>query len=974
MAAPEQTAALQTELRALLLTDAVDSTKLTLALGDAAMARHWTAHDRVARDLLPTWRGREIDKTDGMLLLFDNAADAAGYALAYHRALATIGLPFKSRAGIHVGEVTLRSNPPEDVARGAKPVEVDGIALPIAARVMSAALGGQTLMTGAARVALGETRLRLQSHGHWRLQGLSEPVELFEVGDADAPFMPPRDETKVYRVVRQGELWQPVREVKHSLPAERDSFVGRREPLQALARKLDKGARLVSVLGMGGTGKTRLVTRFGWTWLGDYPGGVWFCDLSQARSVDGIFFAVAQGLDVPLSETDPAVQLAHAIRGRGRCLMILDNFEQVARHAEETLGRWMERAPEASFVVTSREVLGIVGEATLALEPLPKADATALFLRRADAAGWERRADADDLAAIAQLVTVLDGLPLAIELAAARARTMPPRTMLARMHERFSVLLSRAGRRDRQATLRAAFDWSWELLSESERSVLAELSVFRGGFTLEAAASVVTPPAARDAPGSVDLVHWLVDKSFVRQVTDERFDLLESVREYAAEHLRTEGRFAGSGPAALAAAESRHGRHFAQLGPRQVRETLGLELDNLVSASRRAAARGDTAVAVQTLAGAWWGALQLRGPFRVGVELAETVAAVAGLDGKDRAETELMLGDALQLSGRAAEAARHLEAAVQLSQQVGERILEGHALQLLAPMQARSGRVEQAHVSFERALIAFREGDDPFREVALHNAIGGFFETQGRLGDARHHYEHGLRIARETGNRRWEGGSAGNLASFFVLLGRFEQARPLYVQAMQIAAELGDRQWEANAHCNLGLLHFMEGRLTDARVELEAAHDAAREMGHAGLLSVVQCNLGLVEEALGDPDRALQHHEAAVALARDLDDHRSEGQFLGYLGVLHARQQRVGPARECLTRGEALLRSVSDSISLGIVLCARAEAEYRAGSQAAAEAALAEAERLAGELSDVTPESELGQALRRTRELIAEAV
>ena len=963
-----------TQLRALLLTDVVDSTRLAEELGDARMAELRTAHDRIARDLLPLWRGREIDKTDGMLLLFDAVDDAVGYALAYHGALTRAKLPFQARAGIHVGPVTLRPNAADDIARGAKPIEVDGLALPITARVMSVALGAQTLLSADARLALGVTPQRVLSHGHWRMQGVAEPIELFEVGADDARFMPPLDAAKVYRVVRQGDLWQPAREVRHSLPAERDSFVGRREPLQALARKLDNGARLVSVLGMGGTGKTRLVTRFGWAWLGDFPGGVWFCDLSQARSLDGIFFAVAQGLDVPLSETDPAVQLAHAIRGRGRCLMILDNFEQVARHAEETLGRWMDRAPDASFVVTSREVLGIVGEETLALEPLPKADATTLFLRRADAAGREYRPAADDLAAIAQLVTVLDGLPLAIELAAARVRAMPPRTMLARMHERFSVLLSRAGRRDRQATLRAAFDWSWELLSESERSVLAELSVFRGGFTLAAAESVVTPPAAPDAPLSVDLVHWLVDKSFVRQVADDRFDLLESVREYAAEHLRTQGRFAGSGSAALAAAELRHGRYFALLGPQRVGETSGLELDNLVSACRRAVARGDASVAGQTLAGAWWGALQLRGPFGVGVDLAATVVAMAALDGRDRAEAELILGDALQLSGRVAEATQHLEAAAAMSQRCGEHIIEGRALQLLAPLQARTGRIEQAHASFERALVAFREGDDPFKEVALHNSIGGFFEGQGRLDDARAHYEHGLRIARETGNRRWEGGSAGNLASFLVLLGRFDQARPLYEQAMQIAAELGDRQWEANAHCNLGLLHFMEGRLTDARIELEAAHDAAREMGHAGLLSVVQCNLGLVEEALGDPGRALQCHEAAVALARDLEDRRSEGQFLGYLGVLHARQQRFGPARECLARGEALLRSVADGISLGIVLCARAEAEYRAGSRPAAEAALAEAERLAGELSDVTPDSELGQALRRTRELIAEAV
>ena len=291
-------------LQALLLTDVVDSTRLAEALGDAAMAAVWTAHDRIARDLLPIWRGREIDKTDGMLLLFDQVADAVGYALAYHRALAARDLPIKARAGIHVGPVTLRPNPAADVARGAKPIEVDGLALPIAARVMSIALGGQTLLSADARLALGVVATadspRVQSHGHWRMQGVAEPVELFEIGESDAPFATPPDGAKVYRVVRQGELWQPMREVRHSVPAERDSFVGRSEALHALADKLDDGARLVSVLGVGGTGKTRLVTRFAWTWLGDYPGGVWFCDLSQARTLDGIHFAVAQGLDVPL--------------------------------------------------------------------------------------------------------------------------------------------------------------------------------------------------------------------------------------------------------------------------------------------------------------------------------------------------------------------------------------------------------------------------------------------------------------------------------------------------------------------------------------------------------------------------------------------------------------------------------------------------------------------------------------------------
>jgi class 3 adenylate cyclase len=197
-------------LRALLLTDVVDSTKLSLRVGDAEMARLWAAHDRAARDSLPVWRGREIDKTDGMLLLFDVASDAVGYALAYQQALSALVPPLKARAGLHVGAVTLRENSPADVALGAKPIEVEGVAKATAARVMSVAMGGQILLSADARRSLSVAGLRLQSHGHWRLKGLDEPLELFEACDDQASFFPPPDSEKAYRVVRQDDLWLPV--------------------------------------------------------------------------------------------------------------------------------------------------------------------------------------------------------------------------------------------------------------------------------------------------------------------------------------------------------------------------------------------------------------------------------------------------------------------------------------------------------------------------------------------------------------------------------------------------------------------------------------------------------------------------------------------------------------------------------------------------------------------------------------------
>jgi predicted ATPase/class 3 adenylate cyclase/Tfp pilus assembly protein PilF len=954
----------QRHSHALLVTDIVDSTNVSQALGDIAMTRHWTAHDRAARDLLPRWAGREIDKADGMLLLFDTAANAAGYAADYHRAISELGLPFKARAGLHVGPVTQRINSAADVALGAKPIEIEGLAKSVVARLMSIAVGGQTLVSAEARRTLGETPLRVQSHGHWRISGLADPVELFEVGGDDAPFVPPPDAPKAYRVVPQGDLWTPVREIRHSMPSERDCFVGRQQALRSLADLLHEGARLVSVLGVGGSGKTRLAVRFGRTWMGDYPGGVWFCDLSQARDIDGIAAAVAQSLGIALGRTDPVVQLAHAMAGRDRCLVILDNFEQVASLAEATLGRWLERAASARFLVTTRERLGIIGEQTLDLPPLPPDDATTLFMSRVEAVRRGYEASVDDRATIMQLVRMLDGLPLAIELAAARLRVMSPRTMLACMHERFAVLKSRTGRGDRQATLRAAFDWSWELLAETEKAALAQLSVFRGGFTIESAEKVLNLPAPDHAHAVIDTIQALLDKSFVRALGKNRFDLLESVREYASEHLRTPGRFVGSGARAGAAAEQRHGEHFGGLGPGRAVERSCVELDNLVVACRRAAARHDANVAVRTLAAAWR-AIEMQGPFRLGAELARSVKAIPGLDGRATVEVDLITGAALQMSGHTVQAKAALDAAASGARAAGEPVLEGRALKLLATVQARSGEIEEAAASFDRALAVVRATGDRTRECALLNALGAFCESQGNSKDARQHYEAGVRVAREVGDRRWEGGSAGNLGQFHANQGRPAEARPLYEHAVLIARELGDRQWEANARCNLGLLHFAEGRLPDARTELKAALATTLETGHVHVSSVIQCNLGLVAEALGERDAAFAHLEGAVTLARDSGDHRSEGQFLGYLGLLHARHGGAARARECLVAGEALLRRVADRISLGILLCARAEAEHRCGNDRAADAALAAARQLADDVAEVEPNSEFGQALSK---------
>jgi predicted ATPase/class 3 adenylate cyclase/predicted negative regulator of RcsB-dependent stress response len=958
---------------ALLLTDLVDSTALSEQLGDARMADVWAAHDGLSRDLLPAHRGREIDKSDGLLLLFDAVSDAVAYALAYHAALRALSgrldVSLAARAGIHVGPVILRENPAEHVARGAKPLEVDGLAKPVAARVMAVALGGQTLLSESARAALGETSHRVACHGHWRVKGVSEPIELFEIGDDGAPFTPPPDGAKVYRVVRDGAHWVPVRHVRHSLPRERDAFVGRGADLKGLARLLDGGAHLVSVLGIGGTGKTRLATHYGWTWLGEYPGGVWFCDLSEARGIEGIVYAVARALDVPLGKDDPVVQLGHAIAARGRCLVILDNFEQVARHAGDTLGGWLDRAHEAAFVVTTREVLGLAGETALALAPLRASDGFDLFVARALQA--KRDFKPDEPGAIEALVKLLDGLPLAIELAAARVRLMPPKTLLARMSQRFKLLASTGGRHTRQATMRGALDWSWDLLAPDEQQALAQLSVFEGGFTLTAAEAVL----ALDDPWPVDAVQGLVDKSLVRCSTEDRFDLLVTVQEYGSERLDARG--------GRAQAESRHGAHFASHGADEALESLDVhggvarwralvgELDNLVIACRRAIARGDGDIAVAN-ARAAYEVLDATGPPSVAVDLAEAVAHLPTPSPWARRHVARLRGLALRMAGRGSEALAHYDAAIALGREAGDRGFEGVTLRALGLLHLEQGRVDEALAHYSASLAIHREmGDRRFEGMTLCN-LGVPHIVQGRMDEALAHFDAALAVAREVGNRRSEGLLLGNLAILHTQQGRIDAAFAHYDAALVIQREVGNRRFEGMTLGNLGILHAQHGRIDEALTHYNAALAIHREVGNRRSEAITLCSLGELDMGRGRLDAAHAHLDDALTVARELGDRRTQGCALGMLGLLHDAQGRIDEARRDFEAGAVLLRAMGDRVQLGRVLCGRASLEQRHGRPDDARAALAEAEALA-QAAGAGPASALGQALAAVRDELAAA-
>lgn len=943
---------------ALLLTDMVDSTGLNARLGDAAMAAVWQTHDRLARDLQRAWNGREIDKTDGMLTLFADAHDAVGCALALHEAVAQRQLPFAVRAAVHVGNVNLSLNLPADVARGAKPIEVSGLAVAMTARIMALARGGQTLLSSVARAASASVGVANRSIGFWRLQGVNEPLELFEIAPSEEAWLgAPQDGPKAYRVARRADQWQPVRDLPHSLPSERDGFVGRQDMLVALDAAFAGGTRLVSLHGLGGVGKTRLAIRHAWTVRGDYAGGCWFCDLAQSRSLDGLVFAAAQGLGMPLAGVDPVAHIADALAGRGPCLVILDNFEQVTRHAEATLGRWLIAAPQARFLVTTREVLGIQGEQVLGLDSLDSSDSAALFLLRARAARAGFSADREDLAAIARLVGLMDGLPLAIELAAARVRVMPPRQLAARMQDRFALASARTGRVDRQLTLRTALDWSWDMLHEAERAALARLSVFEGGFSAEAAAAVMKAGAG----DWMDLLQALVDKSLLRSVGDNRFAMLETVREYAALRLRSDGSFAGSGTACAAEAQRGHWLYFAALEGQAAIAQRGIETNNLVAACRAATAAGDAESAAACLAAAW-GALRRGGPYRTAVELAAPVLAMGGLGSASRALVRSVIGDALESQGAVAAARRELllgldEAAAGKAPRVRARLLA-----TLGNRESVDGDFESARAHLDEALALAEDADSDELRMHVLNALGAYHDLQARWDDAAQAYERALKMARRIGDRHMQGGLLGNLGGLHHDQGRPGEATLHYDESLALACELGDRRWEGNARCNLGLLLQEQGRREAARRQFEQALALARDVGHVRLSYTVMCNLGILLSDEGRLDEAGQHFERAVLAARDCADRRAEGQFSGYLAVNQARRGLIDAARATLDAAERLQEGRADPLSTALLLCDRAEIEAIDRQAEAAERAYAQAADAARALG-CAADSEVGRRL-----------
>ncbi len=702
-------------------------------------------------------------------------------------------------------------------------------------------------------------------------------------------------------------------------------FVGREADLRALGAHLEDGARLITVVGFGGLGKTRLVSELAWrtraTWA-SRGGGAWFCDLVDARSADDVCKAVARALEVevPLdAQHDSITQTGRTLRSLGPALVVLDNFEQVVDAAARTVGRWLELAPDVHFVVTSRESLRLPAELVYPLASLSTSgggasEAAQLFVARAQLAG--RSPTEAELATIASICQRLEGHALAIELAAANLATLTPQQIAERLDERFTLLGGRSSASGRHATLWATIDWSWQLLSEPERTALAQLAVFRGGFTPESAVAVMDLTSFPVAPPRLELLAALHRKSLLTHfVVPEapdvlRLRMLESVHQFASEQLAARAD-------ELVRTRARHAEHVLDLG-RQSLARLGTvaseramgelfaERENLAEVLERALS---TLPPTPASARAALRALQVlepvmvrTGPYASHLALLDEALRLAHAVGLEAATVAVGLqqrGNAWRVRGGLRLAVADLEQALTLARTTSDSGLIARVACDLAVSRFVSGEVDEALVGFEEAHTLARAADDTATVIETLAYLAIVCIARHEPAQAIAHCDEALPIARARGDRLNEARLLGTMGSIFQDQGRLELASAFLREAVQRCRTIKEVRLQGYFLGKLAHLLLDRGELGPARARLT--------------------------EALG--------------LLTEVGDLRHEGLFLSYLATLEAVEGHAESARVTLGSARSRLESVNDPLLLTALALRALEVEVRAATATDSEVA-----------------------------------
>jgi predicted ATPase/class 3 adenylate cyclase len=716
-----------------LFTDIEGSTKLLHELGPEGYATALATHRQVIRDAVAAHGGVEVDtQGDAFFVAFPSAPGALAAAGAMTEALA--GGPTHIRIGVHTGTpiLTPEGYVGEDVHR--------------AARIAAAGHGGQVLVS-ASTASLARTGLR--DLGAHRLKDLSAPERIYQLGDAEFPPL-----KSLYRT---------------NLPTPTTAFLGREQELGEVGALLSRqDLRLLTLTGAGGTGKTRLALQAAAQASEDYPDGVYWVSLAPLRDPALVMPTASQAIGAEDG-------LAEFI-GDKRLLLLLDNFEQVAGAASE-LAALLWSCPRLKLMVTSREPLHVTGEQEYAVSTLAHEEGVALFLVRARAVQPDFAADG----AVSEICRRVDDLPLAIELAAARVKALSGGQILARINQRLPLLTG--GARDlpeRQRTLRATIDWSYELLVSAEQELFARLAVFSGGCTLEAAEAV--------AVADLDTLQSLVDKSLVRH-TDDRFWMLETVREYAAERFQA--------LADAAAVRDRHLNFYLALAERAYAQlasasdwfaVLDPEHDNIRAAIGWAAeVRPQAAAELAAGVGEYW--LQ-RG---YGGEAQERlVDALTGYPNRDAARARALteLGTVTAMAGDDLKGLEYLREAIVVWREIGGGPGEARALEMAGYCHTALGDLDAARIAFEQSLPLRERAGAPELEIA--ESLAGLCQllvASGDIGRAEPMAKQLYEIGTRHGARRRAHSGLHYFADCALIGGDYPEAEVRYRRALADAVE-----------------------------------------------------------------------------------------------------------------------------------------------------------------------------------------
>jgi predicted ATPase/class 3 adenylate cyclase len=855
--------------------------------------------------------GHEVDtQGDAIFLTFARASDAVKAAVAVQRALASHpwpeGVAVRVRIGLHTGEPSLT---PEGYV---------GLDVHRAARIMSAAHGGQVLLSQATSTLVEQDLpddVNLRDLGAHRLKDLERPQHLLQlvISNLQADFPP----------------LKTLDASPNNLPIQPTPFIGREQELTVIGELLlRQEVHLVTLTGPGGIGKTRLGLQVAAELSEHFPDGTWFVSLAPLSDPDLVISTMSQVLGLPEArEQSPLDQVKHALKEK-RTLLLLDNFEQVLA-AALAVADLLAGCPRLKVLVTSRQVLHLRAEHAYAVPPLqlpePKHlpdlealcqyEAVALFIERAQTIKSDFQVSNANAPAVAEICVRLDGLPLAIELAAARIRLFSPQALLARLGQRLPLLTSSA--RDvpaRQQTLRQTIQWSYDLLTEAEQRLFRRLAVFVGGCTWQAVEKVV-----EEQISVLDTVTSLLDKNLLRQAELEDgepwFMMLETIREFGLEALVERGE--------LEATRQVHAAYYLQLaeatapalgGPQQVVwfRRFEREHNNLRAALSCLLERGEDKESIEMalrLGAALKDFWTVRSHVREGwTELSRALERSEGVSLAVRAKALMAAGYLAADLGNVDRGEELCQQSLALYRESGDVAGVGDALFTLGMISWAKGELATARLHIEESLkICQKTGDQNIMAFSLL-LLSDVDMLQGDYTQGYSHAEACLLLCRERGNTLGIAFSLNQIAWGYLDEGDAAKAHPLFEESYALFKEIGHKTYERLALCGLGWVAFQQENIALARSLLEESANFQGEEEPPDLdnKAWALAHLAWVVAFEGDYARARALYEQSLAIAKQVSNKVWTLFYLEGLAAVVAAQGELPWAARLWGTAEAL--------------------------------------------------------------------